>query len=224
MQHGHYNILTLRWKTDGINGYYELFKNLPEISSRLASAVDDLVRAKYDSDKITLVGFSFGANIVGIAAEQTLEKIHEVVGKHEFYSFKKKKNKVVLIFFFLQEIDPVGITQNNIAEFRKLSAKSAKRADIVLTCTPNEPNDTHRAIESFVKDKKLHFSCPSVELAVGSCSLESSYEYWYFTVKKSRSVKVFPCSVYKNVYDDDECVPKYNLDFGGPVKNRFKRV
>lgn len=55
---------------------------VPEVAGRLATDINLLVnRAGYSANKLTLVGFSLGAHVVGIAGQKTQKKVGRVVGK-----------------------------------------------------------------------------------------------------------------------------------------------
>lgn len=69
----------MRWR-DAFRAYDSSCASVPKVANILAKMVNGMVNAGTDPDKITLVGFSLGAHIVGIAGQKTSKKIGRVVG------------------------------------------------------------------------------------------------------------------------------------------------
>lgn len=70
----------MHWTNADDMDYDQVCHRIPDVSGVLASAVNDLFETDIKPDKVSLVGFSLGAHVVGIAGQKTHKKVGRVVG------------------------------------------------------------------------------------------------------------------------------------------------
>lgn len=80
----HFNLLIFDWSQASSKPYQDSVKHIPEVGTRLAKFFHALnQRFKYSMDQLHLVGYSLGAQIVGVAGRHLAEtgnKVHQITG------------------------------------------------------------------------------------------------------------------------------------------------
>lgn len=71
----------MAWKASNYPNYNAVCLYVPKIAEKFASDINDLLATGTNPNGITIVGFSLGAHISGIAGQRLSKQIGRVVGK-----------------------------------------------------------------------------------------------------------------------------------------------
>lgn len=171
---GDYNVIVMHWYFGMILDYNRVSNYVPKVANSLRLFVNDLIRSRVDPDTITLVGFSLGAQVVGIAGQRTQEEVGRVVGNRiTFLSQCSRKNFHTIHF---SGIDLARINFEGKSE-RISKRSSGKIVEIVHTSSNYGSYEALGHIDFYVNGSKRQPSCPMDDIArdIGGCSHLCSY-------------------------------------------------
>lgn len=185
----------MKWNHARSRDYDKVCSHVADVANTLASAIKDLLKTGIETFKITLVGFSLGAQVVGIAGQNTfIKKVGRVVGKHKSMHYRDfKKGKKVTNSYF-SGIDPAGINFRNKKESERISTESGEIVEVVHTTAHVGMTEAVGHIDFFVNGGDYQPGCKSSNL---TCSHLRGFKYWIEALNNQKSFVGLRCSNYK---------------------------
>ena len=80
LEHEDYNVIIVDWSNIAKLPYLEACSKLKVIGAYIAKMIDFLKSQGTDLNDMSLVGHSLGAHVMGLAGNQTLDKVNHIVG------------------------------------------------------------------------------------------------------------------------------------------------
>lgn len=114
LKHGNYNVFFVDWSKGSktLNYIVAAVIRVPKVGRFVGQFINFLVKNNYTSyDKVSLIGFSLGAHIVGVAGKTTTQKVSTIYA-----------------------LDPAGPMFSRIFSKNRLTADDAEYVEVMHTC------------------------------------------------------------------------------------------